>query len=168
MGHLNECVESCKLSYLNEVQTCILLVVGTGIGMSRLAAGKCVWLCTTSPPHRPTKKIVSCSSGMTTTATPRTTTSANTRKVTQRITDTVVVVPGCSVLWIIEVVHTGICFFHKFSCLSANFCSEIIHPCNQPCNAQFECVTSVTLTLLCISYIYNSVVTLFFLMFVMY
>lgn len=67
---------------------CILFIEGTGIGMSHRVVGKCVRFCTTSPLHHLTKKVISSSSGMMTTATPRTILSANTRKVSQWITDT--------------------------------------------------------------------------------
>lgn len=52
--------------------------------MSRHVAGKCVWFCTISRRRHLTKTDTSCSSGMTTTATPRTTLSANIQRVSQR------------------------------------------------------------------------------------
>lgn len=76
--------------------------------MSHPAVGKCVWFCTTSPQHHLTKKVISCSDGMTTTATPRTTMSANTQKVSQWIADAVVAVHGCSGLGIIDICHSGV------------------------------------------------------------
>lgn len=58
---------------------------GTGTGTSRLVVGKCVWFCTISHRRHLTKTVASCSSGMTTTATPRTTLSANIQRVSQRL-----------------------------------------------------------------------------------
>lgn len=58
--------------------------IGTGTGTSRRVAGKCAWFCTISRRCHLTKTVTSCSSGTTTTATPRTTLSANTQRVSQR------------------------------------------------------------------------------------
>lgn len=63
---------------------CFFFPKGTGTGTSRHVAGTCVWFCTISRRRRLTKTVTSCSSGMTTTATPRKTLSANIQRVSQR------------------------------------------------------------------------------------
>lgn len=66
---------------------------GTGTGTSRHAVGRCAWRCTISRRCHLTKTVTSCSSGMTTTATPRTTLSANIQRVSQRFRE---IEPGMS------------------------------------------------------------------------
>jgi len=63
---------------------CLLFAVGTGTGMNHRVVVKCVWCCITIPLYHLMRKVISCSSGMMTTAVPRTTLSANTRKVSRR------------------------------------------------------------------------------------
>lgn len=92
-----KCESSLKLAGL-------FSAAGTGTGTSLRVVQKCVRLSTTSPPHRPTKKVISCSSGTMTTATPRTTSSANTRKVNHQIC---AVVSGCFTGWSNSVIWGG-------------------------------------------------------------
>lgn len=98
---------NCAIHNLSASQAWSLRVfsaAGTGTGTSLRVVQKCVRLSTTSPPHRPTKKVISCSSGTMTTATPRTTSSANTRKVNHQIC---AVVSGCFTGWSNSVIWGG-------------------------------------------------------------
>ena len=83
-----------------------MFAAGTGTGMSHRVVLKCVRFCTTSPLHHLMKKVISCSSGMMTTATPRTTMCANTQRVSPLDHRHCAVVSGCSVLGIVDIWHT--------------------------------------------------------------
>ena len=61
---------------------------GTGTGMSHRVVVRCAWFCTISRLLRLKETVVSCSSGVTSTASPRTALSANTQKVSEQMTDT--------------------------------------------------------------------------------
>lgn len=58
-----------------------VFVVGSGTGMSHRAAMRCVWWCITNRPLLPVWAGSTCSSGTTTIAKPKTTSSANTLRV---------------------------------------------------------------------------------------
>lgn len=61
----------------------IVFALGTGTGMSHHVVVKCVRFYTTNHLHHLMKRVISCFSGTMTTATPRTTLSANTQRVRQ-------------------------------------------------------------------------------------
>lgn len=94
------------LKHDSSLNRCVLFAAGTGTGMSHRVVLKCVRFCTTSPLHHLTKKVISCSSGMMTTATPRTTMCANTQKVSPLDHRHCAVVSGCSLLGIVDIQHT--------------------------------------------------------------
>lgn len=69
------------LCYKKRLSAVILFSPGTGTGMSRRVAARCVPFCTINRPRHLTKRVTSCFGGTMTIAAPRTTLSANTQRV---------------------------------------------------------------------------------------